>query len=151
MQRQQLRAQVWPHLTLAYSTVERSFYAINQGTGPARITAMRVTVDGVTVKEWAAVEKAAGLLDGEGFVKSWLSKVVLSPGKDFPILWPNDNEQNRAKFMQLLPGGKHALSITVCYCSVLDDCWDVTLGAEPDDRAGSRDSCPILAAERFAE
>jgi hypothetical protein len=34
VQRQQLRAQVWPHLRLEFSGVHRSFSAINQGTGP---------------------------------------------------------------------------------------------------------------------
>jgi len=45
-QRQQLRAQVWPYLQLWRSDVNVGFYITNQGTGPARIIAARVMVDG---------------------------------------------------------------------------------------------------------
>src|SRR5262245_5394597 len=37
VQRRQLRAQVWPHLELKYSTVALTFSATNAGTGPARV------------------------------------------------------------------------------------------------------------------
>jgi hypothetical protein len=152
VQRQQLRAQVWPHLELKYSNVDPSIYITNQGTGPARVTAMRVTVDGVPVGTWSDVKKAAGFTHGEGVVTSWLSKAVLSPGKDFTIVKPADDEQSRAKFKELLPGEKHSLEMTVCYCSVLDDCWTTGAGGERDDgQARPRDSCPITASERFAQ
>src|SRR3954469_5768792 len=47
VQREQLHAQVLPHLTIASSNVDpgSSWYVTNEGMGPARVTAMRVIVD----------------------------------------------------------------------------------------------------------
>lgn len=150
VQRQQLRAQVWPHVQLAYSGVELTFKALNQGTGPARITAMRVTVGDAPVRTWIDVENAAGY-DRKGLTSSWLTRAVLSPSNDFTIIRSMDDEESRARFRELLPGGKHALSITVCYCSVLDDCWATMVGTETERNADLRDSCPIPAGERFEQ
>jgi hypothetical protein len=150
VQRQQLRAQVWPRVQLAYSGVELTFKALNQGTGPARITAMRVAVGGVPVRTWTDVERAAGY-DRKGLTSSWLTRAVLSPGNDFIVIRSLDDEESRARFRELLPGGKHVLSITVCYCSVLDDCWVTAVGGENDRNADPRDSCTIPAAERFEQ
>ena len=152
IQRQQLRAQVWPHLELWYSTRNLGFSATNQGTGPARVIAMRVTVNGAPVKTWFDIQKALGFTGQERLASSDLGHAVLVPGKEFPIAQPGDDEQSRAKFMELLPGGKHHLSITVCYCSVLDDCWATTLDvADEDSKGRPADTCPIPAAERFGE
>jgi hypothetical protein len=117
----------------------------------ARITAMRVTVKGVPVRTWLDVQKAAGFTDGAALVWSDLSEAVLAPGKDLIFVKPADDEQSRARFKELLPGQKHALSVTVCYCSVLDQCWVVHLNSGRDDgEARPRDTCPITAVERFA-
>jgi hypothetical protein len=151
LQRQQLRAQMWPHLRLEYSSINLAFYATNQGTGPARVTAMRVTVDGAAVGTWPDVMKAAGFSAGEELVWSDLGEAVLAPAKVFTIVEPAENAQSRAKFEELLPGKKHALSVTVCYCSVLDECSVATLGvAREDGKARPSDTCPIIAVERFA-
>jgi hypothetical protein len=145
LQRQQLRAQMWPHLRLEFSSVNLTFSATNQGTGPARVSAIRVTVDGAAVGSWSDVMKAAGFTGDEDLILSDLSDAVLSPGKVFTFVEPAENEQSRAKFKELLPGHKHALSVTVCYCSVLDECWVANLDAARKDS-----TCPITAAERFS-
>ena len=152
VQRQQLRAQIWPHLQLEYSSMNRDFHAINQGTGPARVTAMRVAVGGVVVKTWAQVEQAAG---GSGdrslVISSWLSKAVVPADKEFVFARAADSDPSRALVDTLLPRGRHAMSVTVCYCSVLEDCWVTALDVEDDETPGSRASCPIPVSERFAE
>jgi hypothetical protein len=43
VQREQLRAQVWPKLSLGQSNMLHKLYAGNQGVGPARVTAVRST------------------------------------------------------------------------------------------------------------
>ena len=152
VQRQQLRAQVWPHLQLWTSNVNLGFYVTNQGTGPARVTAVRVTVDGAPVKTWADVKKAAGFTDEERLTMSTLSDSVLPSGKDYPIARPAEGEQSQAKFKELLLHKNHAVSMTVCYCSILEECWVAMLGAVPESgQVRSSDACPIGAAERFAE
>lgn len=151
VQRQQLRAQVWPRLELVYSTVDPSLFIDNQGTGPAHVTAMRVTIGGTPVKNWVEVQKAAGFTGEERLVRAGLDGRVLSAGKDYIVIKPA-NDESRTKLLELLPGGKHPISMLVCYCSVLDDCWITSLGIpENADRVFSRDACPIADAERFRE
>jgi hypothetical protein len=145
VQRQQLRAQVWPSLQLKFSRTEMRFFTTNQGTGPARITAMRVTVDGTPFPSWPAIQKALGFAGGERLRSSDLVETTLSAGKELTIIDPADNEESRTRFMQLLPGGQHTVSMTICYCSVLDECWVTTLGSP----ATAIDTCPIPATEGF--
>jgi hypothetical protein len=149
VERQQLRAEVWPRVQVAYSGVNLSFLAINQGMGPARVTAMRVIMDGAVVRSWADVHRKLGFVGDERFHFSDLSHNVLPPGKDLTFLEPKADEENRAKFKELLPGGKHALSIMICYCSVLDECWVATHGKTPDD--SDPGTCPIADAQRFTD
>jgi len=148
VQRKQLLAQVWPHLMTAYSGVNLTMWVTNQSTGPAQITAVRMVVDGAAVRTWSDVKRAAGFTDGEGLLISSLTGTVLPPGKEVTFVQPADNEQSRAKFKELLPRGKHEVEVTICYCSVLDDCW--TAGAV-DDEARPRDSCQIAARDRFTQ
>jgi hypothetical protein len=151
VQRQQLRAQVWPHLELEFSSVMLSFWASNQGTGPARVTAMRVAVHGRPVRNWEDVEKAAGFVEAEHLLRSSFSTSVLPAGKDFVLIRPADSEQGRTRFQDLLPGHKHAITITVCYCSVLDECWTAMLGFRRIVREYASSDCPITPEERFTE
>jgi hypothetical protein len=150
VQRQQLRAQVWPHLQLTYSSVNLRIWAENEGTGPARITAMRVTVDGAAVRNWDDVQKAASFTDDTVLRRSSFSHAVVPAGREHDIIVTNDSDDGRAKFRDLLPYGKHPISIFVCYCSVLGDCWATGHGDTHLDDTGSGE-CPIRDAERFEE
>jgi len=147
VQRQQLRAQVWPYLRIGFSDMELTRYVTNAGTGPARVTAVRVMFDGAPVKDWNEVRRKAGFAKEEVLIRSGLRGGVLSADKKFVIIRSGDDERSQNKFRELLPGGKHAVEITMCYCSVLDDCWTAGIdvpGSEPSD-------CPIAASERFEE
>lgn len=153
VQREQLRAQVWPHLRIGSSDTGpmMGWEVVNQGTGPARVTAMRVVVDGAPATTWSDVFKAAGYRD-EGAIYSSISRAVIPPGKEIVFVRPNERPESQAKFKDLLPGGEHRLHVTMCYCSVLDDCW-VASTSDPslDDRTITRDGCPITVAERFVQ
>ena len=156
VQRQQLRAQVWPHVVLWYSNVNLGLYVSNQGTGPARIAAVRVTVDGAPVKTWKDVQRVAGFTGDEGVILSTVHSLVLPADKDRPILQPRENEQSRVRFKDLLRNEAHPISITICYCSTLDDCWTAGFGnVSPevivDGRPQPPDACPIPAAEQFLD
>jgi hypothetical protein len=150
VQRQQLRAQVWPHLTIVTmnSPPQIGLAAINGGTGPALVTAVRVTVDKRPVATWAHAQKAMGVEPG-GITLSQFGSTVLPPGKDMTILRP-DSADVASRFEEQFLSGKHAISITACYCSVLDECWMVTSDTVPEPISGA-DGCPISAAERFKQ
>lgn len=154
VQRAQLRAQVWPHLLITSGNVDpdSAWSVTNEGTGPARVTAMRVVVDGAAVTTWGDVQRAARYGVGEGLIQSWISRAIIPAGKRIEFVKAYPGERSQGKFHELLPDGKHELAVTVCYCSVLDDCWVASSG-DPmlDGRAITSDGCPITVAERFVQ
>jgi hypothetical protein len=154
VQREQFRAEVWPRVAMQYSGQNLTFSVHNQGTGPASVTAMRVTVGDSRVRSWDDVRRLAGFTGEKRLLISDLTGMVLPPGKDLTIAYPADDAPSRQAFAELLPGGQNALSITVCYCSVLGECWVSGLGRgvlhdEPGAEPRPPDSCPIAASERF--
>lgn len=152
VQREQLRAQVWPHLQRSYNNVGSvGMFITNQGTGPARVNAVRVAVDGIPVTRWADIKKAAGYSGGEGIITSSLNWLVIPAGKEIAILRPDEQERSLAKFRELLSGGKHAVELTLCYCSVLDECWATGANLWESNVPGTVDSCPITVGERFLD
>jgi hypothetical protein len=152
-QGEQLRAQVWPHVQLGYNnTGSVGMFVTNQGTGPAQVLAMRVVVNGVAVNHWSDVKKAAGYVPGEGMIISQISGSVIPAGKEIALIQPDDQERSRTRFQELLFGGRYALEVTLCYCSVLHECW--ATGANllwESNIPGPPESCPITVAERFLE
>lgn len=150
VQRQQLRAQVWPYLLIETGNVPPfvGFHAVNSGTGPARVMAVRVQVDGQSVKNWTEAQRVVGSEPGD-IIQSQLSDTVLPAGKDLLFFQPRDQDASepfQAKFL----GEKHELRVSVCYCSVLDDCWMVASDTRPNAIADA-DACPIRSAERFTK
>jgi hypothetical protein len=95
VQRQQVRAQVWPRLEWSTTNLEGFQIHINNvGVGPAEIRAVSVKIDGRPVTTWQqALERWK--LSGD-------VKVLSLPGG--------------------LADTK-GLDIELCYCSVLDECW----------------------------
>lgn len=144
VQRQQLRAQIWPYLSLWRSTVHPGWYVTNVGTGPARITGARVRVDGRPVKTWEGFGKAAEFTPEDWFVPSTVDGAVLPPDKDYPVLQPSENEPSRKKFDELLRGA-HRVEMAICYCSILEECWFTA------PKVHREDVCPIPADERFKD
>jgi hypothetical protein len=154
VQREQLRAQVWPHLTIGSSNVDpdTAWHVTNVGTGPARVTAMRVLVDSAPATTWLDVEKAAGYRRGEGTIRSFISRAIIPAGKEILFARPEAGDQSQLKFKDLLPDGKHTLDVTLCYCSVLDDCWVASSSDRMlDGRPITSDGCPVTVAERFVQ
>jgi hypothetical protein len=52
LQRKQVQAQVWPRVELARNGLKGSIMASSNGIGPARVKAVRITVDGKAVRHW---------------------------------------------------------------------------------------------------
>jgi hypothetical protein len=148
LQREQVRAQVWPRLLLSRSQ-ERHIAVTNNGIGPARVRAVRMAVDGRAVKTWADLLVALGHKP-EHFGYSTLKGAVIPPGQQVEAFTAHDNEAGRALFAEVFRNQEPRIAMLVCYCSVLDQCW---LASNRDDVDADReiDACPIAQADRFTE
>ncbi len=123
LQRQQVRAQVWPHVLVRtdFSNALFTITLINRGVGPAEVGRVRVTVDGKRADDWFGAEKmilrrpdfdvwSAGVEPVEG--------QVLSPGEELLTLKVGNARDAREMFANM-----DRLSTEVCYCSTLGECW----------------------------
>jgi hypothetical protein len=82
-----------------------------------------------------------------GVVHRRISDTVIAAGQDVMMLRPY-NDELIARFEELFFGRKHNIVVTICYCSVLEECWVATLGARA---SGDPEACPITEAERFTQ
>lgn len=150
LQRQQTSAQVWPRVELSLSNIDPQLIVSNYGVGPARIIGMRVSVDDKPVKSWFQMMKAIGYSGNDGYAYIPLNGKVLSPGAEMQIFLPSANPVSQAMFKDFLEQKKHKITMQVCYCSVLDECW---LYDDSAVRRNSRnqlvDKCPIPESEQF--
>ncbi len=123
--RQQTRAQVWPHLQIAWSDTRQSILALNPGVGPAIVRSVELKVDGKPERNWLQVFKALGLAkDNIRFRQSTLNGFVLSPGETYRFLVIPD-QSNYERFAGL---ARRRMSIKTCFCSTLGDCWQTYTG-----------------------
>jgi hypothetical protein len=146
LQRQQVKAQVWPLLSWAITAFTGdepddagpradaggkekpeatfSFEVRNKGVGPAIVRAMEVTVDGKPVRQWDDVlTKIAPPSASRGWGDRHISMVharVMAAGETSVAFQPDEPEVARALFRAV-----DRIGVTICYCSVLDDCWQV--------------------------
>jgi hypothetical protein len=109
---------------------------------------VRVAVDRVPVKRRRDIEAAVSARDSD-LTWSSLGGVWISAGQVYPFVTATPGEQGRALFEQRLIG-KHFVAVTICYCSVLDECW-VTGWRDDGDYHDDGDECPIKDAERFRD
>jgi hypothetical protein len=157
LQGKQVRAQVWPRVELGrYGG--KGFGVSNTGIGPARVRAVRVTVDGRPVKVWAEVMRTIGY-DGR-YLQSQISGRVLSPGKEMMVVEVPKGDPAAQKLVDELGDAlwsdhaPHKLGFLLCYCSVFDECWLAGTGnlggvRVDDDEEISR--CPIAASDKFLQ
>jgi hypothetical protein len=132
LQRQQIRAQVWPHLRWSYSQGERFTVQVsNEGVGPAIIKTVQLSVDKQPLPDWSgALDKLGLSIEERGF--STIATAVIPAGSQVTMMTvPNDKLSDK-----LAAAFGKRLILDVCYCSVLDDCWDLR---------GPRQRCPPVA------
>jgi len=118
LQRQQVRAQVWPYLEPGMSSSKREITMFNKGVGPAIIRNVQVLVDGKPQGNWKAVFAALGLNYDHHIPYSTLNGIVIS-GNDHieQLAFPTSEDFN------LFAHQVSRIEMKVCYCSSLDECW----------------------------
>jgi hypothetical protein len=156
--RKQFSATVWPYLDFITSMSTDKYFELdvsNPGIGPALILDAVVTRDGkpvvgpqtpsnepalqiATVSERNAAkadERKSGI--HESFLASTiLSGDVLSAGQKLELLRADGKFLTR----RLVVGIRH-IDVTLCYCSLLGDCWTKRLW-DPNVKPRSVGGCP---------
>jgi hypothetical protein len=148
IQRQQVRAEVWPHVWMAYQDREHQLTVYNKGVGPAIVRSVRLTVDGKPQPDWDHAFAALGL-PASGLGHSTLAGTVLSPGDAVAVMILPDGT-SFGRFRNAM--SKHGL-LDICYCSTLGDCWTFEDRHPPTKpRVEPMGQCPRLpATEAFRD
>lgn len=137
VQRQQVRAQVWPIMEISSGNEpEVRLWIANKGVGPALIKSARVFLDGKPVRNWAEMLHE---IYGKGsfvFSQDQIGGRVLSAGEGVPVFIPKG--EIAAKFDQ----DRFRVGMELCYCSTLGDCWRIV--SPPRQRSVTTDvrGCP---------
>ena len=159
IQRQQVRAQVWPVLEFYTSNEpEIQVSLANKGVGPALIRHVIITVDGKPAANW---NEAVKLLLGPGhysFSQDTISSRIVSAGERLNVFSPHEYRTTKG----LTPGPDGSLGALfnvavlrigteICYCSTLGDCWTlISRVSEPPFVEETR-RCPKKSATTFQQ
>ncbi len=119
IQRQQVRAQVWPYLIAGNDDNGQSLIVQNKGVGPAVVRSAQIWVDGKPQTDWEHVLDALGMSKPRPYSQSTINPDVLSPGEELQMIRFPD-KGNYQRFRAAAVGH---MAISLCYCSSLDECW----------------------------
>ena len=158
MQRQQVRAAVWPILEFDSSNdPDIHFTLANKGVGPAIIRTVAVTVDGQPVINWTAALKK---LLGPGkhlYSESDMNGHVLSAGESMTVFTPRNPENNPLVFDKSNPlwiemnKQRERVAVEICYCSTLGECWTLRTGAMKSGTTTETRHIPRPSATSFQQ
>ena len=156
MQRQQVRAAVWPILEFDTSNSPDIHLTLsNKGVGPAIIRHVIVTVDGQPVHNWyEAFEKLLGP-GKHNMSESDMKGHVLSAGESMTLVTPRDADNNPLVFDKTNPlwvqlnEDRFRIAVEICYCSTLGECWTLRSDANKKVSTTETRSCPGKSAVTF--
>ena len=157
MQRQQVRAAVWPILQFDSGNGPIRFTLANKGVGPAIIKHVILKVDDQPVKDWKEVLLkilGPGYHPGE---ESDMSSRVFSAGESTNVFTPHDDAKNPIPFDKSNPlfvkldAGRSRVTVEICYCSTLGECWTLRGGGTTPSTTTSTRQCPTPSAITFQQ
>jgi hypothetical protein len=157
MQRQQVRAAVWPILEFDTSNGPNIYFSVaNKGVGPAIIRHVIVRIDGQPVKNWnEMLDKFLGP-GKHRFAESDITGHVFAPNETMTVFIPHDPEGNtltdRSNPLWVeLNKDRERVSVEICYSSTLGDSWTLrAAGLTPGTTTETR-RCPIGSAITFEQ
>ena len=147
LQRQQVRAQVWPYLEPGMSGSKRELTLFNKGVGPAIIRSVKILVDGKPQRNWSAVFSALGIDYGHHIPYSTINGVVISANDHIDqLLFPTADDFN------LYARQVKRIELRLCYCSTLDECWTFDdAAALPGETHKPVAQCPAAGDDEFLD
>jgi len=155
MQRQQVRAAVWPILEFDSRNGPIQFILANKGVGPAMIKHVIVRVDGQPVKNWYEVLQkilGPGYHQGE---EADMSGHVFSGGESRNVFTPHDDANKPLDFDKSNPlwvkfnEDRVRVTVEICYCSPLADSWTCGAAGGPPGRTPPPRRVPSRQALSF--
>jgi hypothetical protein len=157
MQRQQVRAAVWPILEFDSGNGPIHFTLANKGVGPAIIKHVILKVDDQPVENWIEVlDKLMGP-EKHRYSESDMSGHVLAAGESRTVFTPQDPNGNDIVYDRSNPlwieMNKERLRVTVeiCYSSTLGDCWTLRAGGTTPSTTTPTRRCPPPSAISFQQ
>jgi hypothetical protein len=157
VQRQQVRAAVWPILEFDSSNAPIHFILANKGVGPAIIRHVIVKVDGQPVRNWKeALQRILGPGEHLGS-ESDMSGRVFAAGESMTVFTPRDPENNPLNFDKSNPfwvkmnKERARVTVEICYCSTLDECWTLRAGGSKPSTTVETRRCPTPSATSFQQ
>ena len=158
MQRQQVRATVWPVLEYYTSNApDIHFTLANKGVGSAIIKNVIVRVDDQPMRNWKEVfEKLLGPGRYHGS-ESDMSDHVLSAGESMTIFTPHGPDENPINFDRSNPEwvkmdkDRERVTVEICYSSTLGECWILRAGGSARSTTTETRHCPTPSAISFQQ
>jgi hypothetical protein len=157
MQRQQVRAAVWPILEFDSSNgPDVHFTLSNKGVGPAIIRDVIVRVDDQPVKNW---NELLDKLIGPGkhrYSESDMSGHVLAPNESMTVFTPHDVEGNaltdRSNPLWVeMNKDRGRISVEICYSSTLGECRTLRASGLAAGTTTETRRCPTPSAITFQQ
>lgn len=147
LQRQQVRAQVWPYLEPGMSGSKREMMLFNKGVGPGIIHSVEILVDGKPQHNWSEVFASLGIHYDHHIPYSTINGVVISANDHIEQLaFPTAEDFN------LFTHNTKRMSMKLCYCSSLGDCWNFDDAQHtPSEIRKPVDQCVVNRADQFRD
>ncbi|MGA8278780.1 MAG: hypothetical protein WB784_11380 [Rhodanobacteraceae bacterium] len=118
VQREQVRAQVWPYLISGNDDLTQSLTVNNKGVGPAIVRSVQLRINGKPQTDWNRVLAALGL-PPHHFIQSTVNYDVLSPGEELQMIRFPDQDL----WQRFGSAASDRLAMDICFCSTLGECW----------------------------
>jgi hypothetical protein len=158
VQRQQVRAAVWPILEFGSSNApDIHFTLANKGVGPAIIRNVIVKVDGQPVKNWYEVlDRLVGPGKHPGSENDMSSRVFAS-GESMTVFAPFDPDGKPIAFDKSNPlwvkmnKDRGRVTVEICYSSTLGECWILRAGGLTPGTTTETRRCPSPSAASFQQ
>jgi hypothetical protein len=127
LQERTLAASVWPHLEVLSSDLTENgtpiiVYTVkNQGVGPALLTWFAMSYDGRVFGDPRQMLEACCGFSGNA-ITSTIHDRVLAARESIDFIKVLPKSMTLSQYRRL-DEGANRVSVSACYCSVLDDCW----------------------------
>jgi hypothetical protein len=157
VQRQQVRAAVWPILQFDSSNGPVRFTLANKGVGPAIIRHVVLKVDGQPMKNWSeALDKLMGPQQHR-YSESDMNGHVFAAGESITVFTPHDSNGNEIAFDKSNPlwiqmnKDRFRVTVEICYSSTLGECWTLRAGGLTPGTTIETRRCPTQSAISFRQ